>query len=134
METSDVRADIYALGAVGYFLVVGHPPFVADNPLEIMISHARDAVQPPSQLVSDVPADVEAVLLKCLAKEPAERFASAAALGRALAACSVAGEWTRDDAAGWWSAHSDSLVPGFATDSHTESLILQEDVPLDAAP
>ena len=64
-----------------------------------MISHARDAVQPPSQLVPDVPADVEAVLLKCLAKEPAERFATAAALGRALAACSVAGEWTREDAA-----------------------------------
>jgi hypothetical protein len=133
VETSDVRADIYALGAVGYFLVVGHPPFVADNPLEIMISHARDAVQLPSQLVPNVPADVEAVLLKCLAKDPADRFASSAALGRALAACSVAGEWTRDDAAGWWSAHPDALVSRFATAGNTESLVLNEGMPLDAA-
>ncbi|HXY35340.1 MAG TPA: serine/threonine-protein kinase, partial [Planctomycetaceae bacterium] len=39
VQTSDVRADIYSLGAVGYFLLVGHPPFVAENPLEVMISH-----------------------------------------------------------------------------------------------
>jgi eukaryotic-like serine/threonine-protein kinase len=133
VETSDVRADIYSLGAVGYFLLVGHPPFVADNPLEIMISHARDAVQPPSQLVPDLPADVEAILLKCLAKDPAERFASSAALGRALAACSVAGEWTRDDAAGWWSARADSLAPGFTSTGDTESLVLNEGLPLDAS-
>src|SRR5580700_4575768 len=46
-RAADVRGDIYSLGAVGYFLVVGHPPFVAENPLEILVSHARDAVRPP---------------------------------------------------------------------------------------
>jgi serine/threonine-protein kinase len=126
VQTSDGRSDIYSLGAVGYFLVVGHPPFVAENPLEVMISHARDTVPPPSQLNTDLPADVEAILLKCLAKEPAERFASSAALGRALAACSVAGQWTRDDAARWWEAHRESLVPGSATATDTEAFVLSE--------
>ncbi|HXY36670.1 MAG TPA: serine/threonine-protein kinase, partial [Planctomycetaceae bacterium] len=133
VQTSDVRADIYSLGAVGYFLLVGHPPFVAENPLEVMISHARDAVPPPSRFASDLPADVEAILLKCLAKEPAERYASSAALGRALAGCSVAGQWTRDDAACWWQAHADSLVPGSLPATEATSFVVQEDLPVDAA-
>ncbi len=125
-HTSDVRADIYSLGAVGYFLMVGHPPFVAENPLEIMISHARDAVPPPSQLVRNLPADVEAILLKCLAKEPAERFATSAALGEALANCSVAGQWTKTDAARWWNEHQDSLGAGSTAIGDTSSYLLQE--------
>ncbi len=133
-RTSDVHADIYSLGTVGYFLVTGHPPFVAENPLEIMIAHARDAVPPPSEVVPDLPADVEAILLKCLAKSPDERFASSAALGEALAACSVAGQWTRTDAARWWQAHQESLVPGSATESETGSFILKEDSQLDRSP
>jgi serine/threonine-protein kinase len=133
VHASDVRSDIYSLGAVGYFLLVGHPPFVAENPLEIMISHARDAVRPPSQLVSDLPADVETILLKCLAKDPEERFASAAALGEALAACSVAGQWTRSDAAAWWHAHQDFLAAGSAAVTNTNSFVLKDDLRLDAS-
>ncbi|HEV7998841.1 MAG TPA: serine/threonine-protein kinase [Planctomycetaceae bacterium] len=132
-RTSDVRGDIYSLGAVGYFLLVGHPPFVAENPLEIMISHARDVVPPPSQLVADLPADVEAILLKCLSKDPQERFASSAALGEALAACSVAGQWTRNDAARWWQEHQDSLAPGSATATDTGSFEVKTDLQLAAS-
>jgi eukaryotic-like serine/threonine-protein kinase len=132
-QTSDVRGDIYSLGTVGYFLLVGHPPFVAENPLEIMISHARDAVRPPSELVPDLPHDVEAILLRCLAKNPEERFASAAALGEALANCSAAGQWTKTDAARWWSEHRDSLVPGSATMTDTGSFEVKTDLQLDAS-
>jgi hypothetical protein len=91
-----------------------------------MISHARDAVPPPSQLNTDLLADVEAILLKCLAKDPAERFASSAAMGRVLAACSVAGQWTRDDAADWWEAHRESLMPGSATAAAPDAFALSE--------
>jgi hypothetical protein len=83
-------------------------------------------VLPRSQLTTDLPADVETILLKCLAQDPAERFASSAALGRALAACSVAGQWTRDDAAGWWEAHRESLVPGSATATAPEAFAISE--------
>jgi eukaryotic-like serine/threonine-protein kinase len=105
-EVPDARADIYSLGAVGYFLLVGRPPFAVGNSYEIMVAHARDAVTPPSQTVASVPADVEAVVLRCLSKVPAHRFQTAAALGEALAICSVAGHWTFADAARWWQAHS----------------------------
>ncbi len=123
-RAADVRGDIYSLGAVGYFLVVGHPPFVAENPLEILVSHARDAVRPPSQIVPELPADVEAILLKCLSKDPEERFVSAAELADALAACSVAGQWTKHDAARWWHDHQSSLLPGAAMND-VDSLELQ---------
>ena len=101
-ETPDARADIYALGAVGYFLLAGRPPFVTGSPYEIMLAHTWNPVRPPSQTGVLVPPDVEGVILRCLSKEPAQRFQSACALGEALATCSVAGNWTFADAARWW--------------------------------
>jgi hypothetical protein len=59
-----------------------------------------------SQTGTPVPPDVEAVILRCLSKERAQRFQTAAALGEALAACSAAGHWTSAEAARWWQAHS----------------------------
>ncbi len=106
-ETPDARADVYSLGGVAYFLLTGRPPFVGPSAYEIMIAHARDPVVPPSQLVKSVPLDVEALVLRCLAKEPNQRFQSASALGEALAACSVGGRWTYADAARWWQVHRD---------------------------
>src|SRR5690606_26519952 len=62
----DARSDIYSLGAVAYTLLTGRPPFERTNPLEVIIAHARDEVAPPSKLQPDVPADLEAVILRCL--------------------------------------------------------------------
>jgi eukaryotic-like serine/threonine-protein kinase len=106
-ETPDARADVYSIGGVAYFLLTGRPPFVGPTSYEIMIAHARDPVVPPSQIVKSVPSDVEALVLRCLAKDPNQRFQSAIALSEALAACSVAGRWIYADAARWWQAHRD---------------------------
>ncbi len=85
----DQRTDIYSLGAVGYFLLTGQPPFVRNQAMELMIAHARDPVPPPRSLRADIPHDVEAVIMRCLAKDAAARFASVAELDDALAACAA---------------------------------------------
>lgn len=98
----DVRSDIYSLGATGYFLLTGRPPFTSEKPIKLLIAHIRDAVTPPSEIRPGVPADVESVVLRCLAKNPEERFQNAQSLERALSECECAGLWTRDLARQWW--------------------------------
>src|SRR5438874_3302505 len=89
----DERIDIYSLGAVAYFLLTGRPPFVGGTGIAVMIAHARDPVVPPSQVRPGIAEDVERVIMRCLAKDPADRFQTADELERALAACSCAGGW-----------------------------------------
>jgi serine/threonine-protein kinase len=98
----DPRSDIYSLGAVAYFVLTGRAPFEGNHALRIIVAHARDDVVPPSRFRPDVPADLEHVVLRCLAKRPEDRYPDVVALGRALAGCQAAREWTDDDAAQWW--------------------------------
>jgi serine/threonine-protein kinase len=99
---ADQRSDIYALGAVAYYLLTGHAPFSGDNALSVMIAHARDTAPPPTALRGDIPADLERVVLRCLAKDPADRYPDAASLEQALGSCATANLWTEDRAAAWW--------------------------------
>lgn len=86
MDAADIldrRADIYALGTILYELVVGFTPFRKKALLDIAYQHRSEAVRPPSSIV-DVPPGVEQVILRALAKNPAERFESAGVLNTAL--------------------------------------------------
>jgi eukaryotic-like serine/threonine-protein kinase len=107
----DARADIYALGAVMYHALTGQPPFVGENAFAIMMAHSRDPVVPPSQLNPNVPADLERVVLRCLAKKPEDRYPSARALGQALAGCAAASEWGANRAEAWWAAEGLFVQP-----------------------
>ena len=98
----DARSDIYSLGAVAYYLLTGRPPFDEDDGIGVMIAHARDPVVPPSQVRSGIPADLEQVVLRCLAKDPADRFPDAQRLERALSECDCAAEWNLVQASRWW--------------------------------
>jgi len=98
----DARGDIYSLGAVAYFLLTGQPPFDGDKPMKVLLAHARDEAPPLSQLRSDIPADLELVVLRCLAKRPEDRYQSVQSLSEALADCSAAADWSREHAARWW--------------------------------
>ena len=100
--TLDRRCDLYALGAVAYRLLTGVPPFVRDSRMQVMSAHAYEPVLPPSLRNPAVPADLERVVLRCLAKSPDGRYPDADALERALAACESAVDWDAEKAALWW--------------------------------
>ena len=98
----DARSDIYSLGAVAYFMVTGRPPFVESTPMKIIVAHAKEPVVPPSELRRDLPRDLEEIILRCMAKQPVDRYANIMAVREALADCATAGKWTRARAADWW--------------------------------
>ncbi|MEU6858070.1 Stk1 family PASTA domain-containing Ser/Thr kinase [Glycomyces sp. NPDC046736] len=79
-ETVDARSDVYAVGCVLYELLVGHPPFTGDNPVSVAYQHVREEARPPSELNPAVPASVDAVIMKALAKNPDNRYPSAGAM------------------------------------------------------
>jgi serine/threonine-protein kinase len=105
----DARSDIYSLGATAYYALTGHVPFEGTNPVRVMIAHTRDPVVPPSQIRPGVPADLEQVVLRCLAKKPDERFPDVESLERALATCADATSWNDEAAARWWKESGESL-------------------------
>src|SRR5262249_32822837 len=95
----DARSDIYSLGAVAYFLLTGRPPFVRATAVQTLAAHLDEEGTPPDRHREGVPADLQAVVLRCLEKEPARRFQGADELGQALARCDCAGGWTPQRAA-----------------------------------
>jgi serine/threonine-protein kinase len=76
-EPVDVRSDIYSVGCMLYELLVGKPPFTSDTLVGILYKHISEAPEPPSQANSKVPPEIDAIVLKALAKDPAERYQSA---------------------------------------------------------
>jgi serine/threonine-protein kinase len=100
-EAADARSDLYSLGALGYFLLAGRPPFQGGTALGVMLAHVQEPVPP----LANAPSDLEAVLRRCLAKAPADRFPEAGSLDEALAGCACAGEWTEARARAWWEEH-----------------------------
>ena len=76
-EAVDARSDVYAAGCVLFELLVGHPPFVGDSPVSVAYQHVREDPRAPSELNPEVPPDVDAIVLKALAKNPMNRYQSA---------------------------------------------------------
>lgn len=80
----DGRADVYALGVVFYELVTGRRPFMADTPMAVLLKQVNDPLPRPKDFISALPKDAEQVILKALAKNPADRYEDMSAFAAAL--------------------------------------------------
>ncbi len=102
-DAVDGRADIYALGCVGYYLVTGQPVFGAGQGFHAIVKHLNDTpVRPSERAGIRVPAGLEEAILACLKKQPDERPQTARALQEMLERCGV-DRWREEDALRWWS-------------------------------
>ena len=79
-ETVDSRSDVYSAGCLLYELLTGRPPFVGDSPVAVAYQHVREQPQPPSDHDTDLPPEVDAIVMKSLAKRVEDRYQSAAAM------------------------------------------------------
>jgi serine/threonine-protein kinase len=107
-NTPDPRSDLYALGAVAYYLLTGAPIF-AGRPLQVIQSHLNASPEAPSaRLGRTLPAKLERLVLECLEKDPNLRPESAQALLDRLAACDDVEPWSADEARRWWRARKNA--------------------------
>ena len=107
--TPEPRSDLYALGAVAYYLLTGRQLFEGGTVFQIMLRHMRE--DPPRPSASrEVPADLEALVLSLLAKDPADRPSDAAEARRRAEACACHADWTPASAEAWWTEHEDALA------------------------
>jgi serine/threonine-protein kinase len=119
----DVRSDLYSLGAVAYYMLTGEPVFTGSSAVEVCARHLHSTpVAPSERLGRVVPADLEAIVLRCLAKSAGDRYPSAAELERALASCGAADQWSAERARAWWQLHGAAPTPAREEDGRGRTI------------
>lgn len=115
----DHRADLYALGAVGYYLLTGQHVFPLPSTSHVLQAHLETKPERPSQrLGQPVGSDLEEVILCCLQKNADRRPSTARQLAEMLLSCERAGEWTPEVARNWWKSHGSQLTHAMPSEHH----------------
>jgi serine/threonine-protein kinase len=105
-EHVDGRSDLYAVGCVAYWLLTGSLVFKGSTPMETIVMHVHKEPEAPSARSRlPIPADLESIVLACLAKDPAARPQSADELAARLGSVRLEKEWTVERAREWWDRH-----------------------------
>ena len=113
-EVFDGRADIYSIGCVAFWLLTGRPPFEGRDIVSVLMHHSGTKPSPPSTCTEQViPPDLDAAVMACLSKDPAQRPESAERLWRLFDATGLADRWDQNRARTWWELHE----PEFLTQS-----------------
>jgi hypothetical protein len=116
-ERVDARSDIYSFGIILFELLTGSVPFKDESDYSIMVHHVKTPPQPPTQLLPDIPAPLERIVLRCLQKDPQQRFQSAGEVIAALDAFEEAeraagrGDWYARRTLAQWLAAPSGHVP-----------------------
>jgi eukaryotic-like serine/threonine-protein kinase len=109
-EAVDARSDLYALGAVGYYLLAGANVFEGGTVIEVCSHHLHKAPEPPSARIGrPLPDDLERLVLACLEKDPLRRPQSAEEVRQRLLAAGRVSVWSEADARAWWDRHRASI-------------------------
>lgn len=127
----DARADLYSLGVVAYFLLTGIQPFFGVNAKEVMRRHMEELpVTPSEKLGKPVAPEIEALVLRLLAKSPASRPQSARAVEEMLdeVIIPMLGHWTDEEGDAWWREHAPQLMSLAEDDASGAPIKLQVDV------
>ncbi|WP_425398096.1 protein kinase domain-containing protein [Aeoliella sp.] len=99
---ADARSDIYSLGAVMFYMLTGRAPFVHEQAMRVIVAHVSDNPPLVREFAPAVPMDLEEVVMRCLEKDPEDRFQDVMSLRAALEEVSLMEDWTTAMAAEWW--------------------------------
>lgn len=109
----DARSDLYAVGAMGYFLLTGQPVFEADSVVDLCQKHVATPPVPPSERVrTPIPPELESAILACLEKSRAKRPQTARDLAALISRCAEATAWSIEDSDAWWGRHERGQASG----------------------
>ena len=113
----DRRADVYAIGCVAYYLLTGQLVFEADTTMKMLLQHVHAPVVPPSERSElPIPADIDALVMSCLEKNPDKRPQDAEVLFRLVSNCRGGDSWNSELAKVWWEQHLPALCGRDALD------------------